>query len=73
MSESHERHSAQILPFPARPRRPARMTPSEGQISADIVSTPYFAAETTPLAQTACGSGWYHDEAIRETEPGRKP
>jgi hypothetical protein len=49
------------------------MTPSEGQISADIVSTPYFAAETTPLAQTACGSGWYHDEAIRETEPGRKP
>ena len=71
MSESHERHSAQILPFPTRPRPSARLSERE-TMSAEVVLTPFLARGDAPLAQTACGSGWYHDEAIKEDEQNRK-
>ena len=30
-------------------------------------------AASAQIAYAACGSGWYHDAAIQETEPARKP
>jgi hypothetical protein len=57
MTQTPERETAQIIPFPARPRRakPALREPGRAR-SEDRITLP------------TCdfGSGWYHDAAVQE-------
>lgn len=55
------------------------MTERSDRVSAEIIPFPArgrFAAtqseETLARAQVAIGSGWYHDEAIKQEEQERK-
>ena len=55
MTERSDRVSAEIIPFPARGRFAA--TPCEETVA--TMSAP---------AKVVIGSGWYHDEAIKEEQ-----
>jgi hypothetical protein len=59
MTANTDRASAKIIQFPARGRF-AAATPSD-EVEA-------YAAMDAPRARIAMGSGWYHDEAIKEEQ-----
>lgn len=56
MTERSDRVSAEIIPFPLRGRF-AASTPSEDEL-----------ATVAARAKVVVGSGWYHDEAIKEEQ-----
>jgi hypothetical protein len=60
---SIERGSAKIYQFPAGGRRMSPRATDSGHVV--TMSSP-------PIAQTEFGSGWYHDEAIRDDDATRK-
>lgn len=64
MPEHPERKSAVIYQFTPRPRVAATDLRHRGGTTA----TP-----APGLPMVPCGSGWYHDAAIRESVPDRKP
>jgi hypothetical protein len=55
MTANTDRASAQIIQFPAR-----------GRFAVAAPSDEAYAAMNAPRARIAMGSGWYHDEAIKE-------
>jgi Protein of unknown function (DUF2735) len=57
MTNNHQGGSATIYQFPARGRFAAADRRNE---AAKI--------PTSRMAQTACGSAWYHEEAIEQAE-----
>ena len=59
MHETSQRESAKIYQFPAGGRG-AKSTGRGPQAKAKELSAQY--------AVTDCGSGWYHDAAVREAE-----
>jgi hypothetical protein len=63
MTERYQRETARIYSISDRVRFGAGR-------AAKPVAGPKIAAE--PACPTASGSGWYHDAAIRETDPSRK-
>ena len=64
MTAIHHRETAQIIPFPIKPR-PA---PAGRFESAKSAADPRSAG----LHDAAFGSGWYHEAAITENEPTRR-
>ncbi|WP_293856796.1 DUF2735 domain-containing protein [uncultured Alsobacter sp.] len=64
MPEHPERKSAVIYPFPSRPRV------AGGDLRQKLRDP---ATPGTGYPATTFGSGWYHDAAIRESAPDRKP
>ncbi len=63
MTTSHERVSATIYEFPARGRF-ALASQGNEKTSANYLSP--------RIARAACGSAWYHDEAIEDAESTRR-
>jgi hypothetical protein len=59
MTEQSDRVSAEIIPFPARGRFAAAASPDE------------TLAAMSARAKVAMGSGWYHDEAIKEEQESK--
>lgn len=64
MPENPERKSAVIYQFTQRPRG----TVGDLRQRDRTAATPAHGYTVAP-----CGSGWYHDAAIRESAPDRKP
>lgn len=64
MTTNFERGSAKIYAFPARGRFVATSQCAEPKVEVTPASS--------RVAQAAVGSGWYHDEAIRNAERDRK-
>ena len=64
MNANVDRASAQIIPFPSRGRFAAN-----GNEQAKLEST--FSSAWTGKA-VASGNAWYHEEAIRDAEQGRR-
>lgn len=64
MPEHPERKSAVIYTFTPRPRGGLADVRNRDRVT----PTPNTGFPTAP-----CGSGWYHDAAIRENAPDRKP
>jgi hypothetical protein len=64
MPDEPVRQSAVIIPFQARPRGAA----SDTRLRERGPAPPAAGYPAAP-----CGSGWYHDAAIRESTPDRKP
>jgi len=62
MTTSLHRGSAKILQFPARVRPPPGGHGEAAKPGENL---------TSPFARMACGSAWYHDEAIQD-ERGSK-
>ncbi|MBV9556855.1 MAG: DUF2735 domain-containing protein [Pseudolabrys sp.] len=56
-----QRGSAQIYTFPPR----GRFASGEARKDDNVV-------DLDRVATTACGSAWYHDEAIREADPSQR-
>jgi hypothetical protein len=69
MTHEPARETARIYQFPVRARQAsapdAKAETRQGAARTD--------AGSAQIAYAACGSGWYHDAAIQETEPARKP
>ena len=63
MTNSHERVSATIHEFPARGRFALAGQGKENNSTNGV---------SPRVARTACGSGWYHDEAIEDAERSRQ-
>jgi hypothetical protein len=64
MTESSYRETAKIYAFPARGRVAAGTRRDEAKST----------AERAPrVLATDFGSGWYHEAAVKDSEPGRKP
>ena len=69
MTHEPARETARIYQFPVRVRHA-----SSSDMKADSRQSPARTdAGSAQIAYAACGSGWYHDAAIQETEPARKP
>jgi hypothetical protein len=64
MADGTERRSAVIYSFPARPK--AACASGKGRLDSDRAGPAH-------LPPTVFGSGWYHDEAIREAREGGSP
>lgn len=64
MPENPERKSAVIYQFTQRPRA----TAADPRHRDRALAPPAHGYTVAP-----CGSGWYHDAAIRESAPDRKP
>jgi len=60
MTERSDRVSAQIIQFPARGRFAAATPRDESVVAA------------APRARVAMGSGWYHDEAIKDEQERKR-
>jgi hypothetical protein len=61
MTTDTERRSATIYTFPPR-----------GRFAAPYANAAQPNTPTARAAQAAIGSGWYHEDAIRETDTTRK-
>jgi hypothetical protein len=57
MTANSPRESARIYKFPAR-----------GRFAADGPRTDEFDSVPARIPRTACGSAWYHDEAIQDAD-----
>jgi Protein of unknown function (DUF2735) len=57
MTNNHQNGSAKIYAFPAR-----------GRIAIDRRRDEAAKTAMSHVVQTACGSAWYHEEAIAEAE-----
>ena len=69
MADEAARETARIYQFPVRVR-PGSVPEPKADTRQAAVRTDTGSAQ---IAYAACGSGWYHDAAIQETEPARKP
>jgi Protein of unknown function (DUF2735) len=56
--------SAKVLQFPVRD-----LALSASETTAVVLQTDH---NCQPLPMTACGSGWYHDEAVRNGDDAHK-
>jgi len=61
---SFSRGSAKIYQFPVRGRMTAGEPREKAKSAADLA--------LQRACEAACDSGWYHEDAIRESEPARK-
>ena len=65
MTNSHDRVSAKIYEFPARGRFANVGQHQDKPVTSQNLLSPR-------VARVESGSGWYHDEAIRDAEYARK-
>jgi hypothetical protein len=65
MTAISHRETAKIYEFPKRVRPATGLRHDEVTLAADITSSRY--------SDAAYGSSWYHEAALIEVEPSRKP
>lgn len=65
MTATTHRETAKIYQFPKILRPASGLRRDEVNLAADIKSSRF--------ADAACGSSWYHEAALIEVDPPRKP